>query len=73
MPASAAADGDAIVAHEVGAFDGDPGAIRTRDPQLRRLVLYPAELPGHWWDVLGSNRPTMIERRSRCTPMGPYL
>ena len=26
---------------------GDPGAIRTRDPQLRRLVLYPAELPGH--------------------------
>src|SRR6056297_1243792 len=27
--------------------DGDPGAIRTRDPQLRRLVLYPAELPGH--------------------------
>ena len=27
--------------------NGDPGAIRTRDPQLRRLVLYPAELPGH--------------------------
>ncbi len=26
---------------------GDPGAIRTHDPQLRRLVLYPAELPGH--------------------------
>ena len=26
--------------------NGDPGAIRTRDPQLRRLVLYPAELPG---------------------------
>ena len=26
---------------------GDPGAIRTRDPQLRRLVLYPAVLPGH--------------------------
>ena len=22
----------------------DPGAIRTRDPQLRRLLLYPAEL-----------------------------
>jgi len=28
-------------------INGDPGAIRTRDPQLRRLVLYPAELPGH--------------------------
>ena len=53
--------------------NGDPGAIRTRDPQLRRLVLYPAELPGHWWDVLGSNRPRETERPSRCTPMGPYL
>ena len=26
---------------------GDPGWIRTSDPQLRRLVLYPAELRGH--------------------------
>ncbi len=25
---------------------GDPGAIRTRDPQIRNLVLYPAELRG---------------------------
>ena len=24
---------------------GEPGGIRTRDPQLRRLLLYPAELP----------------------------
>jgi hypothetical protein len=24
----------------------DPGAIRTRDPQLRRLMLYPTELRG---------------------------
>lgn len=24
----------------------DPDWIRTNDPQLRRLVLYPAELPG---------------------------
>jgi hypothetical protein len=23
----------------------DPGGIRTHDPQLRRLLLYPAELP----------------------------
>lgn len=27
--------------------DGDPGAIRTRDPQIRNLMLYPAELRGH--------------------------
>ncbi|EGE55920.1 hypothetical protein RHECNPAF_800023 [Rhizobium etli CNPAF512] len=26
---------------------GDPGAIRTRDPQIRNLVLYPAELRDH--------------------------
>jgi hypothetical protein len=24
---------------------GDPGGIRTHDPQLRRLLLYPTELP----------------------------
>jgi integrase len=46
---------------EVIERNGDPGAIRTRDPQLRRLVLYPAELPGHswrnaWWDILDSNQ-----------------
>lgn len=26
---------------------GDPVGIRTLDPQLRRLLLYPAELPSH--------------------------
>jgi hypothetical protein len=26
---------------------GVPGEIRTPDPQLRRLLLYPAELLGH--------------------------
>ncbi len=26
-------------------FSCDPAAIRTQDPQLRRLLLYPAELP----------------------------
>lgn len=26
---------------------GDPVGIRTLDPQLRRLLLYPAELPDH--------------------------
>ncbi len=27
--------------------DGTPEAIRTPDPQLRRLLLYPAELRAH--------------------------
>ena len=27
--------------------NGDPVGIRTQDPQLRRLLLYPAELPDH--------------------------
>ena len=25
---------------------GDPGVIRTRDPQIRNLMLYPTELRG---------------------------
>ena len=28
-------------------FFRDPGGIRTHDPQLRRLLLYPAELRNH--------------------------
>ena len=28
-------------------FIYDPGEIRTHDPQFRRLLLYPAELPDH--------------------------
>ncbi len=28
-------------------FNNDPGEIRTHDPQFRRLLLYPAELPDH--------------------------
>ena len=31
---------------EILCDDGDPGAARTRNPQLRRLVLYPVELRG---------------------------
>ena len=26
---------------------GDPGLIRTADPQFRKLLLYPSELRGH--------------------------
>lgn len=39
--------------HEVKPFggrrlkNGDPGAIRTRGPQIRNLMLYPAELRSH--------------------------
>jgi hypothetical protein len=29
--------------------NGDPDAIRTRDPQIRNLMLYPAELRGLVW------------------------
>ena len=28
---------------------GAPEGIRTPDPQIRSLVLYPAELPALWW------------------------
>jgi hypothetical protein len=28
-------------------YYSDPSGIRTHDPQLRRLLLYPAELPDH--------------------------
>ena len=27
---------------------GAPGGIRTPDPQIRNLMLYPAELRAHW-------------------------
>ena len=30
---------------------GDPGGIRTHDPQLRRLLLYPAELLDHCFGI----------------------
>ena len=40
-----------------GLFIGDPAAIRTRDPQLRRLLLYPAELRDRSVDVCSPFRP----------------
>ena len=33
---------------DVSLFPGDPAAIRTQDLLLRRQLLYPAELRGHW-------------------------
>ncbi len=30
--------------------DGDPGLIRTADTQFRKLLLYPSELRGHFYN-----------------------
>ena len=46
----------AVIASIVFTFNGDPARIRTWDPQLRRLLLYPTELPDHLpivGDILG--------------------
>ena len=40
---------------------GAPGRIRTRGPQIRSLVLYPAELPVH----LAGPQNLVIARRNR--------
>ena len=51
-------------------FKGDPVGIRTRDPQLRRLLLYPAELP----DLVGMR--SQEETRSTslaCRDSSSYL
>ena len=37
-------------------YFGDPGEIRTHDPQFRRLLLYPAELPDHLYVLHVLNR-----------------
>ena len=38
-----------MITNELGSFLRDPVGIRTQDPQLRRLLLYPAELPDHFF------------------------
>ncbi len=42
---------------------GDPGAIRTRDPQIRNLMLYPAELRGHKTQWQWRSPPESAPRR----------
>ena len=37
---------------EAAEFRGAPGTIRTSDPQIRSLMLYPAELRARWRGVL---------------------
>ena len=44
----------------------DPDWIRTNDPQLRRLVLYPAELPGRYSVYFIKKRLTEEFRSSGC-------
>ncbi len=43
-------------------FNGTPGGIRTPDPQVRSLMLYPAELPARSL-LLGSGGPLQHGRR----------
>ncbi len=53
---------------------GDPGAIRTRDPQLRRLVLYPAELPGQAGNARGGRAPSpLVGERIRVDCEGGFV
>ena len=35
------------IGQAINKITGDPGEIRTPDPQIRSLMLYPAELRGH--------------------------
>ena len=41
--------GCSAVRHDTLSLFGDPAAIRTQDLLLRRQLLYPAELRGHWF------------------------
>ena len=36
-------------------LSGAPNTIRTCDLPLRRGMLYPSELPGHWWEGLSGD------------------
>ena len=50
---------------------GTPGGIRTPDPQVRSLVLYPAELPAHAMRTgLESRLPGRPRQRERPAPLG---
>ena len=41
-------------------YFGDPGEIRTHDPQFRRLLLYPAELPDHLYVCMSSTEHKLL-------------
>ena len=48
-------------------FIGDPGRIRTCDPQIRNLMLYPTELRGRCFTLL---HWSLVERQSVCRGLG---
>ena len=50
---------------------GAPGAIRTPDPQIRSLVLYPAELRVHLPPI--RQRPEMPAGAARAVRQGAYV
>ena len=53
---------------------GDSGGIRTHDPQIRNLVLYPAELRNHWNQVNPSKEKEQLVRfLERCNLREPFL
>ena len=49
-------------------FNGAPGGTRTRNPQIRSLVLYPVELRAHY---VWSFRADLNRRSGSCSPL-PY-
>ena len=53
----------------------DPGGIRTHDPQLRRLLLYPAELPDHLLNLFSRAQRYInsFEIAKKCSELNLFL
>ncbi len=57
----------------------DPGGIRTHDPQLRRLLLYPTELPDPIFEVANIHIFLIAKRfieeiiKHHCVPYGSFF
>jgi hypothetical protein len=49
-------------------FNGAPEGIRTPDPQIRSLVLYPAELPALWMGDI-TQRPLCVKNGPSSMPL----
>ncbi len=47
LPLNYTHHGGLILTRDNGSLNGTPEGIRTPDPQLRRLLLYPTELLAH--------------------------
>jgi hypothetical protein len=50
--------------------DGAPEGIRTPDPQIRSLVLYPAELPALWMGDI-TQHPLCVKNEPSSMPLMP--